>query len=57
MITVWEADSGQVLERFQAHARAVTSLAFSPDGKLLASGGLDSVLRLWDVTLISDGKP
>ncbi len=30
------------------HARPVTSLAFSPDGKLLASGSLDCTIRLWE---------
>ena len=46
----------EVLERFQAHNRAVTSLAFSPDGALLASGGLDSVLRLWKINPGSAGN-
>jgi WD40 repeat protein len=32
-----------------AHQRAVTCLAFSPDGHTLASGGLDTSVRLWSV--------
>jgi WD40 repeat protein len=32
------------------HEQAVTSLAFSPDGKLLATGSLDKTVKLWEAT-------
>jgi len=37
----------------QRHEAAPTTLAFSPDGKTLASGSSDKTIRLWNV---ADGK-
>jgi len=37
----------------KGHAQGVRALAFSPDGKMLATGGNDMVTLVWDVT---DGK-
>lgn len=34
----------------KGHTHLATSLAFAPDGKFLASGGLDGAVKLWEVS-------
>jgi WD40 repeat protein len=38
-----------IRKRFQGHTGSVLTVAFSADGKTLASGGHDRAIRLWDV--------
>lgn len=48
-ILVWQA-GGQVLHRmWRAHADMIWTLAFSPDGRTLASGSWDGAVKLWTV--------
>jgi WD40 repeat protein len=48
-LAIFDARTGKVVHRLPGHAHVVRALAFSPDGKLLASGGGDGRLSVWDV--------
>jgi len=47
-VFLWHSD-GQPLSAWEAHAGTVRSIAFSPNGQLLGSGGDDQLVKLWDV--------
>jgi WD40 repeat protein len=41
--------SGKAKSRFNMHVRPVLSIAFSPDGKLVASTGRDWMVKVWEL--------
>ncbi len=49
-IRLWEVASGENIATFWGHPTDIQSLAFSPDGELLASGSFDGTILLWDMT-------
>ena len=47
-IRVWDAETGEHLKTLTGHTGGVSSVAFRPDGKTLASGRTDGTILLWD---------
>src|SRR3990172_7666199 len=48
-IKLWEAATGRELLTLNGHTSWVMGLAFSPDGKWLASTSLDGTVKIWNL--------
>ena len=47
---LWNGETGECLHHLTQHTQPVYSVAFSPNGELLASGSFDKNLHMWSVT-------
>ncbi len=48
-VTLWDVATGTEIGALRGHGKGVTQVAFSSDGRLLASGSSDNTIRIWDV--------
>ena len=49
-IRVWDTRNARLAGVFTGHKQSIASIAFSPDGKTLASSSEDSTLKFWNIT-------
>ena len=58
-IHIWDVSEGTCLHSLnRVHHRTIKTLAFSPDGVMLASGGYDNLINVWKfkVRFVRDSK-
>jgi WD40 repeat protein len=48
--TIRIADNRQLTFQLAGHSTEIAAIEWSPDGQRLASGGLDTTIRIWDVS-------
>jgi WD40 repeat protein len=48
-IKLWNVETGKEIRTLSGHYMIVTSVSFSSDGKILASGSWDSTIKLWNL--------
>lgn len=53
-VKIWDVSTGQEIGALQGHGRAVAKVAFSRDGKFLATAGTDNTIKIWDLAAKRD---
>jgi WD40 repeat protein len=48
-VLLFDAETGAIRTRLSGHSLGTTALAFSADGRTLATSGLDRCIKLWDL--------
>jgi WD40 repeat protein len=48
-VAIWSVQSGILLHELECHEDDIRSVGWSPDSKLMATGGCNQLIRVWDM--------
>lgn len=48
-IAIWDLHNNSLIREFQGHSDGTSCIDISPDGQHIWTGGLDNMIRLWDL--------
>ncbi|HLN28697.1 MAG TPA: sigma-70 family RNA polymerase sigma factor [Gemmataceae bacterium] len=55
-VVLWAVATGKEIVTLQGAENSTFSLAFSPDGSSMATGGIDQTIRIWDLANGKEGR-
>ncbi len=50
-VRLWDVERGECLHTLSKHTEPVYSVAFSPDGRYLATGSFDRCVNIWNIAV------
>jgi WD40 repeat protein len=48
-LILWDATTGKELAKWEADPQGALCAAFSPDGKMVLTGGVEKAVRVWEL--------
>jgi WD40 repeat protein len=48
-VKLWDLETGDAIATLRGHSSGIYAIAFSPDGRFLASGNPDKTIEVWQV--------
>ena len=56
-LCLWDLQTNQQIAQLLEHVKGLRCAAFARNGRLLATGGVDKTLNIWNIQALHDGDP